>query len=156
VESVRTDVQVVTVPLLGATWYRDELVRRHRLLPTAAVSVWPGLGAVLQSVARRASEGRRPIRVSVLLAASERGLIAPGSGWALEGLVYAPNEQLEPGAVGLDATALRRARERVPPSSLRPLPPHLDPVYAQMQSLLRCTQVEQLADPLLVGTCNGG
>jgi len=156
VESVRTDVLVVTVPLLGAEWYRAELARRHAMLPTAAVTSWPGLGVVLEASAARARAGRRPIRVSALLAAADRRLLAPTSGWALEGLVYAKNDGVPAGQVGLDATALRQARDRVPPSALRVLPGHLDPVYEQIQTLLRCTQVERVDEALLVGACNGG
>jgi len=156
VEAVRTDVLVVTVPLLGARWYRHELARRHELLPSSAVDGWPGLGAVLHASARRASLASRALRVSVLLDAPTRRLIDPGAGWALEGLVYAPSTDLPAGSVGLATAALRRARDRVPASALIAVPDAADPANAQMQALLRCTQVERLDDALLVATCNGG
>jgi hypothetical protein len=156
VEQVRPDVLVITVPLLGATWYREELARRHQVLAASSAEVWSGLGPTLRATASAARAARRPIRVSVLLAAVDRRQIEPDSGWALEGLVYAPSAALPAGQVGLAPAVLRRARERVPTSALRALPPDVDPAYGQMQSLLRCTQVDRVADPLLVGTCNGG
>jgi Protein of unknown function (DUF2723) len=155
VEQVRPDVLVITVPLLGAAWYREELARRHHVLPTSAAQRWTGLGPTLRATAAAARDARRPIRVSVLLAAGDRRQIEPDSGWALEGMVYAPSAKLAAGQVGLAPTVLRRARDLVPSSALRELPSDLDPAYLQMQALLRCTQVERVADPLLVGTCNG-
>jgi len=92
----------------------------------------------------------------VLLDAPTRRLIDPGAGWALEGLVYAPSTDLPAGSVGLATAALRRARDRVPASALIAVPDAADPANAQMQALLRCTQVERLDDALLVATCNGG
>lgn len=155
VEMYRPDVLVITVPLLGARWYREQLVRRDGLLPNAAVAAWLGLGSTLHSTSLRAGLGKRPIRVSVLLSASDRRLIDPTSGWVLEGLVYAPTLALQPGAVGLSLAALVKASDQLPVSSLVPLAPGADPAAAQMQALLRCTQVRALTDTLLVGTCNG-
>ncbi|MEQ1692752.1 MAG: hypothetical protein ABMA00_15785, partial [Gemmatimonas sp.] len=154
VEHVRTDVLIVTVPLLGARWYRDQLVRRNALLPASAVDTWPGLSAALRTSSMRAALARRPIRVSVLLSARERRLIDPSAGWALEGMVYAPSFELTPGTVGLQMSTLIRASGLVPPSALTALPPDADPAADQMQGLLRCTQVRALTDSLLVATCN--
>ena len=156
VEQVRPDVLVVTVPLLGARWYRDQLVRRDALLPSVAVDRWPGLGAVLRSSAMRAGLARRPIRVSVLLSARERRLIDPEAGWMLEGLVFAPTNALRPGTVGLVPAVMIRAGELVPPSALGALPRDADAAASQLQDMLRCTQVRLLTDSLLVATCNGG
>jgi hypothetical protein len=41
-EGYRPDVTVVTIPLLGAPWYRAELQRRHHLLTPAYVAPWRG------------------------------------------------------------------------------------------------------------------
>ncbi len=155
VEAVRTDVLVVTVPMLGARWYREELVRRHNLMPVEMATTWRGLETTLVAITASASAARRPIRVSVLLSAADRRRIDPRAAWALEGLVYSRTSALSPGEVGLDASALRRLREQVPNSALQALPPHLDAAYPQMQALLRCPQVTSVASPLLVGTCNG-
>ncbi len=154
VEERRPDVTVVTVPLLGAEWYRTELVRRGLLAPEAAAR-WPGLRAALQSVAIHAAQQRRPIRVSTLLPRSDRLVSAPAAGWALEGLLWRADTSLATGTSGLDLAALRRADGQVPRSSLAPLPAGADPAAEMIQGLLRCTAVTELADTLLVKTCGG-
>ncbi len=153
VEDYRSDVTVVTVPLLGAAWYRESLAKR-RLLPPEAVRSWPGLEATLRSVMIHATEDGRDVRVSTLLARPDRDRIDRTQGWALQGLVYAPSASTARGAITLDAPALARAREQVPRSVLAPIPAGADPAVAQMQSLLRCTQVRRIDDPLLVSSCN--
>lgn len=156
VEEVRPDVLVITVPLLGARWYRAELANRHALLSESAVETWMGYGSLLRSSALSAIQGRRAIRVSVLLDAADRRLIEPAAGWALEGLVYSPSYDLASGTTGLLPAALVRTEARIPRSALTPLPPGSDPAAEQIQSLLRCAQVRGVTDTLLVGTCNGG
>jgi len=153
VEDYRSDVTVVTVPLLGATWYREALAAR-RLLPSEAARSWPGLEATLRSVMIYATDDGRDVRVSTLLARADRQRIDRTQGWALQGLVYAPSAGTAPGAITLDAPALARAREQVPRAVLAPIPAGADPAVAQMQSLLRCTQVVRIDDPLLVSSCN--
>lgn len=153
VEDYRSDVTVVTVPLLGAAWYRDALAAR-RLLPPEAVHSWPGLEAALRSVMIHATEDGREVRVSALLSRADRNRVDRTQGWALQGLVYAPSVTTAPGAITLDAAALARAREQVPRSVLAPVPVGADPAVAQMQALLRCTQVQRIDDPLLVSSCN--
>ncbi len=153
VEDYRSDVTVVTVPLLGATWYRKMLAAR-RLLPTDEVHRWAGLDATLRSVLIRATEDKRQVRVSVLLARADRNRVDRTQGWALQGLVYAPSATTAPGAITLDAVALARAREQLPMSVLAPIPANADPAVAQIQALLRCTQVQRFDDPLLVSSCN--
>jgi hypothetical protein len=57
VEGVRTDVVTVTVPLLGAQWYRDELARRYELLFPRMP--WRGDGAVIRAICENArGQGR--------------------------------------------------------------------------------------------------
>ena len=153
VEDYRSDVTVVTVPLLGATWYRASLAAR-RLLPSEAVGSWPGLEATLRSVMIHATEDGREVRVSTLLARSDRNRVDRTQGWALQGLVYAPSASTAPGEISLDVAALTRAGEQVPRSALAPIPAGADPAVAQMQALLRCTQVQRIDDPLLVSSCN--
>jgi hypothetical protein len=84
---VRRDVTVVTVPLLGATWYRAELARRHGLLDPLAVTNWRGERETLRAVAARAVTARRPVVVSAAMPRTERDLLATG-GWRLQGLVW--------------------------------------------------------------------
>ncbi|MBY0492563.1 MAG: DUF2723 domain-containing protein [Gemmatimonadaceae bacterium] len=154
VEERRPDVTVVTVPLLGAPWYRAELVRRGLLAPEA-VAAWPGLSSALASLTIRATQQRRPIRVSTMLDRRDRLAAAPRVGWALEGLVWRADTTLGAGRTGLDLAALRRANGQVPRSALTALPPGGDPAAALVQTLLRCTAVTDLADTLLVSGCGG-
>lgn len=154
VEDYRPDVTVVTVPLLGAQWYRSELADK-RLLAPEAVTRWPGLEATLRSVMIHAAERRRAVRVSTMLSRNDRLQLDPTLGWALQGLVYAGDSTLAAGRTGLDLTALRRSREQLPESALAPLPAGADPAAQTVQELLRCTRVSTAADSLLVSGCGG-
>jgi len=154
VEGVREDVTVVTVPLLGAEWYRARLVREG-LLAEQAVVRWPGLAGALRSVMIHAELARRPVRVSTLLGRHERVELDGAVGWALEGLVYAPSRALAARSTGLDLSAMRESRDRTPPSALTTLPVGADPALGTAQELLRCNTIERLADPLLVSWCGG-
>jgi hypothetical protein len=147
VEDHRADVTVVTVPLLGASWYRDALAARG-LLDSAMVPTWPGLAPALQMVHRRAEGRHRAVRVSTMLGASDRERVAPGMGWRWEGLVWAPDTAA---GVVIDATRWRRAAAQLPRSALEPLPAGVDPAARAVQRMLRC-----LAEPpsdLLVSGC---
>lgn len=154
VEEYRPDVSVVTVPLLGASWYRAELVRRG-LLADEAVDRWPGLSAALRSIAIHAAASRRPLRVSTLLPKTDRVAFNPQVGWALQGLTWRADSMLAPGASGLDLAALRRANGQVPASALVALPLGADPAAETTQTLLRCTGVTTATDTLLVSGCGG-
>lgn len=85
-EQTRRDVTVVTVPLLGARWYRAELARRDRLYDMADTARWRGTHAELAGIARRALGFGRPIAASVALGSAERAAL--GRRWRLTGLVY--------------------------------------------------------------------
>ena len=64
VEGVRRDVTTVTVPLLGAQWYRAELARRHGLLDRLA---WKGADSTLASICSRATRLDRPVVAAKLI-----------------------------------------------------------------------------------------
>jgi hypothetical protein len=89
VEGVRTDVTVVTFPLLPADWYAEEIARRTGLHWPAAERVE---GAKWQHeeraalIARAARAEGRPVSVSAALTARERALL--GSGWRLRWATY--------------------------------------------------------------------
>ncbi len=154
VEDYRSDVTVVTIPLLRAAWYREQIATRTRLLPASSGAAVSQLEA-LQTIATSAAANRRSVRVSALLSAMDRNRVSARVGWALQGLVYAPDSLLRPGTMGLDMPALARARDHVPPALLMTLPVEADAAAFQMQALLRCTQVVAPADPLLVSACGG-
>jgi hypothetical protein len=80
--SVRRDVIVVTSPLLGATWYRDELRRRYGL---DAGSLAPERAMVARVVASARDRGR-PVAIAVTVPAEVRA--AAGSSWSLCGLAW--------------------------------------------------------------------
>ena len=89
VEGVRTDVTLVTVPLLPADWYVAEIARRTGLRWPASEHVG---GAKWQHeeraalIARAARVAGRPVAASPALPAGERALL--GSVWRLDGAVY--------------------------------------------------------------------
>jgi hypothetical protein len=86
---LRRDVTIVTVPLLGAPWYRAELARRDSLLPAGAIARWGGEAAAIADVARTARRLGRPVAASVALPAGERAPAADaGERWSLRGLAW--------------------------------------------------------------------
>jgi hypothetical protein len=156
VEHFREDVSIVSVPLLGAQWYRESLVKHDRILPATFAAQWVGMPAMLASIGDSALARHRALRVSAFLSAAERKMVQPAHGWLLEGLVYAPTEALAAGVTGLDLGVLARASRAVPPSFLTPISGGVDNTSETMQMLLRCTGVTSLDDPLLARVCNGG
>jgi hypothetical protein len=85
VRGMRTDVVPVTLPLLPAGWYRDELARRHQLVVNAG-RTWEGLGATARQIVTSAHVQARPVAVSMMMSATSRRLI--GDRWVIRGLVY--------------------------------------------------------------------
>jgi hypothetical protein len=61
VESTRRDVTIVTVPLLGAKWYRAELARRYKLLDSTAVEHWLGRDSTIAMLTKRSYDQNRPV-----------------------------------------------------------------------------------------------
>jgi hypothetical protein len=82
----RSDVTVVTIPLLPARWYREELARRHALLEDDSIRSWRGLDATLAGVAATAQRKGRPRALAVSLPAAQRQAL--GDAWVMRGLVY--------------------------------------------------------------------
>ena len=61
VEGLRTDVTVVTIPLLGAAWYRAELARRDSLLDRSFVENWKGAGNTMSAICASSFRLGRPV-----------------------------------------------------------------------------------------------
>ena len=85
-EGLRRDVTIVTVPLLGASWYRAELARRHELYELSDTAAWKGTKREIAEIAARARRARRPVAAAVALGRLDREAI--GTSWSFRGLVY--------------------------------------------------------------------
>jgi hypothetical protein len=76
VDHRRQDVTVVTLPLLAASWYADELGRRHGIRASAADLVADPRAsmtmATARGLARAASEAGLPVALSLTVPASDR------------------------------------------------------------------------------------
>ena len=139
VEGVRTDVTVVTVPLLGADWYRDELRRRHALVRTEDLASWRGQSEEVAAVAERAREADRPVATAVTIPGSYRRRMADH--WVLTGLAHvaAPDSGGAAEALRVDASKAAPAAARVEHLLGAPRPRgSIDPTPWSMRELLRC------------------
>jgi len=170
VHGARGDVVVVTYPLLGAAWYRDELYRRAALGDPSRKDGWMGLSAELATLARSASAQDRPLAVAVTVERDVRDLMA--SAWRLSGLVYLPEVDsiASRGAAdsglrltrdpSIDLVATGVAAARLEPLLRANLRPAIDPTGRLMRSSLTCpsialrSAVDTTAARLLESTCN--
>lgn len=112
VRGVRRDVTVVTLPLLGAEWYREELARRHGLVPDPRT--WLGDDSTAVVIAERAVQRGRPVAVAVSVPPATRSAIAPA--WDLRGTTYVRREAADSARrseLVLDFAASERARARL-------------------------------------------
>ena len=146
VEGVRRDVTVVTYPLVGAGWYRDELHRRAGLGTPPPHDEWMGMSRELGAIARSAQAAGRPLAAAVTVERSVRERMAPE--WRLAGLVYVLEDgqsagssvALVPGtdAPTMDPDATRATARRLEPLLERPLRPSIDPTGRLMRASLMC------------------
>ncbi|HEU4993974.1 MAG TPA: DUF2723 domain-containing protein [Gemmatimonadaceae bacterium] len=134
---VRTDVTVVTVPLLPTEWYRAELSRRHFLLTAKGVGRFDNRMETAAEIADAARRLGRPVAAAITLTPDERDRL--GRQWTATGVTYFEgNERVD------TAAALRWSRwvsERLPRDSVRET---IDPVNTYFRSLLDCPR--QLAN----------
>ena len=87
VDSLRRDVTVVTIPLLGAAWYGAELSRRYDLLPhRGGAGDTMRVASLPATIARRAHELGRPVAAAVSVDRATRDQL--GGEWVMSGLVY--------------------------------------------------------------------
>ena len=140
VEGVRSDVTVVTLPLLPADWYGAEIARRTGLR-------WRNEGFVAGAqwahqelaahIAESARAARRPVVASPSVPAKERALL--GSEWRLRGTVYvssaAANGSVQPPVIDSLSDA-GFAHAKVPARGTRATLP--DDVSESMLGLLEC------------------
>ena len=138
-EGVRRDVVVVTIPLLGAPWYRGELVRRWALLDPVAQSRWEGEGATLRSIGRHARIESRPLAVSVAVPAETRASLS-ASPWSVRGMVFVEADENEDPRLAWveDSTVTAAVAAALAPVVRRAPHPSPDGAPRVMFELLRC------------------
>jgi len=131
VEHLRRDVVVVTLPLLGARWYLDELRRRYGLV-----------GPNLDRLAAMARGEGRAVAVAITVEPADREQLAIS--WTLLGHVAIDASSLEPSkqhlrVISKDTVAIRQAIVRVDTllhgASVRP---STDPVFEYFANVLSC------------------
>jgi hypothetical protein len=155
-ESFRPDVVVVTIPLLGADWYRAELHRRWDLSDPPETAPWTGTRDAIAMVARKARERGLPVAFDVSVPSNYRE--AAGTGWTLQGLTY-----LHTGGIGVvyDHRRLQQAAADVAPYVAAERPEEgIDYTPGYVRRLMKCPSLA-LSDStgdgppnLLATTCN--
>ncbi|AHG90583.1 Protein of unknown function DUF2723 [Gemmatirosa kalamazoonensis] len=148
-ERRRPDVTPVTVPLLGAPWYRGELARRHRLLHADAPARWSGTASVLREIADAAARERRPLAAAVGVSDADRTRI--GGTWTLTGLVWVRTAATGDGRV-VDSVATARIAARIDTTLFAPVRPGSDGAGEWAQALLGCPRRALVRS--LDATCN--
>jgi hypothetical protein len=146
VEDVRRDVTVVTLPLLPAEWYGQEIVRRTGLRWRTSGFV-PGAQWAHQELAAHIAEAARaagrPVVTSPSVPARERALL--GSAWRLAGTVYlssaGANGSVEQPIIDSLSDA-GTARAKVPTHGRHATLP--DDVSESMLGLLDCGQLARV------------
>jgi hypothetical protein len=131
----RRDVVPVTISLLAAEWYRDELARRHGLLDPATVAGWRGEEGTLRALIAGAQRQGRPVAAAVTVQRSLRSRLAPA--WTLGGMAFIAGHEATPRDDKVDPNATRAvaeliARRRPGASAGR------DPASAYVARVLRC------------------
>ena len=120
VDSLRRDVTVVTIPLLGASWYGAELSRRYDLLPPSGRAADTMRSSSMPAtIAQRARELGRPVVAAVSVDRRTRSQL--GRDWTMSGLVYvertsAAGDTTDPRAtplLAIDSAATRDWARRI-------------------------------------------
>ena len=136
VRGVRPDVTIVTIPLLGAPWYRDELARRGGLLPREGSPYSRLEGDLLRALGQGARERGRDVAVAASVPSEVRSAL--GGRWVLLGVVYVEAPDGTEGALALDSAAAWKAWERLRPIVQAEPAPSIDPAPRLMRRLLAC------------------
>jgi hypothetical protein len=131
VRHVRSDVAVITVPLLPTEWYRSEIARRHFLMVEKDVARFEGKAATARAIAAGARRLGRPVVAAMTMTPDERADL--GKSWRARGLVYVE------GPAGVDTAAARRwaawVEQRLDTRDVRPA---IDPVNNYFRRMLDC------------------
>jgi len=143
VEGMRPDVLPVTIPLLPAKWYPEEIARRTGWRWRSDEPVEGARTLAEQQMAQIAESARRanrPIAAAVSISTRERALL--GADWVMRGPLFvaqssAPGHGL---AASVDSAAAVRWLARAPASRHEQTPPG-DDVAWSMLSLLQCPRL---------------
>ena len=141
VEGLRLDVTPVTMPLLSAKWYTDQVAQRTGLR-------WPSREPVPGTdwrheqqaalIARAARAAGRPVAASALLTGEERSLL--GSGWMLAGVDY---RSTAPAGAGTDTAVVDLAATLpwIPMAAAPSTEDNVDMAPPLMLALLECPRL---------------
>jgi hypothetical protein len=163
VERIRRDVTVVTLPLLAANWYVNELARRDSLVAPDRVSTMP---VSLGEIAAAAEQRGRPVAVAVTVPIGDRNRI--GRSWKVIGpaLLAVPRavgseETAQPASVQIDTAATLASSAAIESwRKGRGVRPSLDPVHEYFLNVLSCPRLALTSTPSrtqlasLDSTCN--
>ena len=162
---MRRDVAVVTMPLLPADWYRQELARRDSLfVPQADGSVpWRGRATMLEAIVAQATRAGRPVATAASVSARDRATL--GEAWILRGPVFVASagDSAAP-AIMVDTVAAARWQERLAAlTGGRPARVSIDGTSRYIRTLLGCPELArgasrngllQQGDDTLARHCN--
>lgn len=142
---LRPDVVLVTVPLIGADWYVDELIRRNPELGLAGTSE----GTNARTIAAAARAAGRPVAASITL--DRRDRIQVNGCWVVTGLALVDRptssncsfeskldtETLFP----VDTVAVQRWIEAALPRQIPAVKASIDPVGEHFGRILNCPRL---------------
>lgn len=142
---VRRDVVPVTIPLLPADWYRQELQRRHSLVSESSIA-WLGEEATLLDIAAQSHRLRRPLAAAISVPATTRRFI--GERWTVRGMVVVSSDTVR----GSDRYTVDTVTTAAVDSLVRAALPSTtvlarDPAGRYLQRLLRCPALALAAEP---------
>jgi hypothetical protein len=154
VDTLRRDVTVVTVPLLGADWYGDELARRHQLLPLGGRSDSDQGKPLPTIIAEYARAQGRPVVAAVSLDRQTRNQL--GRAWRMVGLVYVEQPATEGDtavgrggrAIDVDSAITRSWAQRIDAwIGIRRVRPSTDSMDDYAVGLLECPRLSLVPSP---------
>jgi hypothetical protein len=150
VDSLRRDVTVVTVPLLGADWYGKELARRYGLLPgRGGDSIGSESLSLPATIADRARHLGRPVAASMSL--DRRTRTELGHQWTMSGMVYVERpatDSVAAPAIAVDTGTTKAWADRIEKwRSGRTARPSTDTMDEYALGLLACPRLSLLATP---------